>query len=282
MYLMQSGTVLLLTLFVSLPAPTQDDADERKKEREFEREIDKALAEFRKTYAGKDFERADAMKKLAGMKHEKVVQEIAKFVATDSDIVREVAIGILADLNHPKSAEALAAGFKVNLANKKIVETLLKAMEKMKWDVLILGSAALIDDFVKDATTEKSTMIWTLMQSMKKVRALVAIEPMIRLLKKTEDMAKQNPAEGNVKFKDENIAVLKGLSGQNFATHKDWETWSKQALAQLQQNAIIVHWCEKSWEHWEKLSTEKRKCPHHQDEKKKSTAKELPCMIKPK
>jgi len=279
MYLMQSGAVLLLGVIVAV---TQDEDDERKKQREFEREIDKALAEFRKTYSGKDFERADAMKKLSGMKHEKVVQEVAKFATTDTDIVREVAIGVLAELNHPKSAEALAAAFKVNLTNKKILEALLKAMEKMQWDVLILGSTALVDDFVKDATTEKSTMIWTLMQTMKKVRAIVALEPMIKLLKKTEEMAKANPAEGNVKFKEENILVLKGLSGQNFTTHKDWESWYKQASAQLQQNAIIVHWCEKSWAHWEKLATEKRKCPHHQDEKKKSTAKELPCMYKPK
>lgn len=264
------------------PGAWGQDDDERKQQREFEREIDKAIAEFRKTYSQRDVDRVDGIKKLAGKKHEKVVKELARFVTSDADMVREEAINALADLNHPIAAEALAAGFKANAGNKKLIEALLKAMEKQRWDTLNQGAAWLVDDFVKEATTPKSELIYMFMQSIKKVRSIAFVEPMIKLLKKTEEMANQNPAEGNVKFKEENIAVLKNLTGQSLTTHKEWESWYKQNAPQLQQNAILEHWCEKSWEHWEKLASEKRKCPHHQDEKKKSTAKEIVCMLKPK
>jgi hypothetical protein len=281
MRLNQAGPTLALLALLATGVEGQDD-DERTKQREFEREVDKVLAEFRKTYSKRDVDRIDGIKQLAAKKHEKIVKELARFVSADADIVREAAIDALADLNHPIAAEALGAGFKANAANKKLIEGLLKAMEKQRWDTLNQGAAWLIEDFVKDATTPKSELVWMLMQTIKKVRSVVFIDPLIKLLKKAEEMANQNPAEGNVKFKEEVLGLLKNLTGQAYTTQKEWETWYRQAAAQLQQNCIHEYWCEKSWEHWEKLPSEKKKCPHHQDEKKKSTAKEIVCMLKPK
>jgi HEAT repeat protein len=274
--------LIRLAAFLPLLLPAAlaaQDPDAKKRQREFEREVDKAISEFRKTYTKKDVDRIDGMKTLVALKHEKVIQELSRFLSSDTDLVRIAAIEALSELNHPKSADALAAGTGPNKKNKLVLAAILKAVEKLRWDTLTSATHFVIED---PFNSDYQDVAFEHVQRLKKVRSLASVDAFITMLKKAEEALRTGSVvgEGVQQMKDEALAALKILTSQSFTKHKEWEDWWKQAKTQAAADCIVEHWCERTWEHWEKLQSEKRKCPHHQDEKKLGIWKELACMYK--
>lgn len=272
----RAAGILALSAAILLPAAAlaQSSREQRRKQRELKRRIQQALREFRKTYTKSDVERAKAMEKLAEFNSEEVLKELAKFTTADTSLVRQKAISILVKKNHPIAVDALAKAWEANLAEDKIIELLIKSIPDMPWDAYLQGSFILFKrDVMLEKNHNRTALTGLLLQMLQKVRSIVAVEPLVGLLKVYDKVMEDNEAAGGdntgwEKGRKEILELLRGLTGQSFESTKEWEKWLPRNLQVLEMKCIHVMWCEHSWKFWEKLPNDKRRCPHHQDQRR--------------
>ncbi len=252
-------TAILLTLLIQAKADDKAAAA--------------AVAEFQKAFAGTEDQRADALGKLAGIRHDRVFAELAKCLSPkEADKVKIRAIELLAEMDHPTAAKILADSVKTFLENKPVMSALTKASEKVLWDnfhqalaepllIASLGGARMAGD------KEFSDMAWSYMDVAEKEKALAALEGLCKLLTKIEEGKKSGFRAPTDDYENKIKRVLRAVTGQDKSNAKDYLSAGKSLRSQT-GNLTFSMWCPATGQRWDRKGNDaKAACPHHPDKK---------------
>ena len=243
------------------------------RQKEFEKTVAKAVADFQKAFASKsESDRAGAVDMLRDLPHDKVFVELAKCLA-DAPSVRRRAVAALATMDHPRSAELLAGAVKGNLGDKGILDELVNAMNRQAWDVFF---AAMGENLIADKAMDPAFTgtVFIVITTAERTGSVAFIEPLIKCLKVIDEKTSDpnNQLTGNAAEYVAGIRkALVACSGQTLGNAAAYESWWKKNKAAALQKARWVMWCKATGNRWDRSGADaKAFCPHHEDKQQAS------------
>jgi hypothetical protein len=240
------------------------------KDKEFEKKVDQAVAEFSKAYkAGTVVAKAQAIPLLKGLVHDKVFAQLAPCIK-DDPLVRLEALKVLAEMDHPKSAKLLAESVALNKSSLEHMKVLLKASETVVWDEFY-GSFA--KDFAKQAFDGVLYEIyWYFMDHIDKNAAIACVDGLILVFHEIDEGRRFGFKAPNDEFENKMMKCFKTCTGESKGYNEIKAFWNSNR-GSVAAKCKNVMWCPLTGKRWErKPGDAKAACPHHEDKKTKCSS----------
>jgi len=248
-----------------------------------EAEADAAIAEFKKAFSKGDLTstRVDAVKKLAQVKHEKVVRQLVPLLTHAlEDVAAQVAVQ-LGSHDHHAAAEGLAAAVGANLTAKRpvVVAASCSSLGKLGYEAT---SATLVKLLDKNGDDDVMLILPDAIRAIGQIGSASAVDPLIDLLRKTESTGGGGGPGGGGRGgrggrgfgRDDDMAKLRGpvtgalraITGGDADSANGWDQWWKASRAELLAGAKGTWICKTSWDRVEGAAPNKKPaCSHAAD-----------------
>jgi hypothetical protein len=233
-------------------------------------DLETALKEFRKNYRGSEADKLAALDGLKGIVDEKVLAELTRAIG-DTPAIRARAVGLIAAIDHPRSAEMLAGMVRANLADPVVMGALCDAVVQLRWDSFIAAIAGpMLVDKIYDKDKQMAKHSATLALRAELVGSLAFVEPLIQVTLKLEktmagvkDLKKWPNFEA---YRNNALRALKACTGEDKADGASYDAWWRANKSQAQARARQVMWCKATGKRWDKRPDDGGAyCPHHDD-----------------
>ncbi len=282
-----NGRMLSLTLagaFLALGLAAQDDREAAKKAKE---ERQKAVAETLKKFredssAKEEGTQISAIQEIARkafeLKEDKLLDPILGYPARGSVNLRLAAIRALADVDHPKSVQALVGALAANEKDQGVMKALIEGLKKLDREEGAKPLQALLKNY---QDPDVMPIVKDILDALGSIGSPDSMDSIIVVL----DAADFNGTGGyNPNGGGQGAGVgngwFKGMNNQQIAALGDsckkalgaitnraasgsgaeWKDWKKKEMNTFLGQLYLVHWCPDTWQRWKRYNKHKTEC----------------------
>jgi HEAT repeat protein len=210
-----------------------------------EAEADAAVATLKAALVDADENaRIAALRKALETPHEKSIKAVAEALSGDIERVRIEIAAALGDVDHPASADALAAAVLKNYRRPDVLKALLAALAELQWQrpcpVLekLVGQAA--DNDIREALPD-------IIDALGALGSTSSLPALFELLHKIEG-PRRSGWSNEKRLQDRALAALASITGTDLRRGPDFEEWWRQIGSSMKSSASRVFWLPKTHE----------------------------------
>jgi len=224
-------TLLLLSLLVQDPVPTDKDGEaaaKKLKEECAKSSIDGKIA---------------AIHEAVKTEHEKVIKAVGELLISEADPVRIAAATALGSVDHPATADVLLNAVQPNLKREDVLAAVLKAMGELGWQTPV---GALNQLLAKVGEPEVRAILPEVITTLGQLGSISSIDPLIDLLMKLENGARRNPWPKEGEMRKGGEEALRLITGADVRGAPQWEAWWKSNQDTVRAKATRIYWLKKT------------------------------------
>ncbi|HZE98208.1 MAG TPA: hypothetical protein VE981_14350 [Planctomycetota bacterium] len=184
-----------------------------------------------------------ALQEALKTEHEKVIKVVAEMMLTEADSVRIAGAAALAQVDHPASAEALAAAIAPNLHREEVMAAIFKAIGELGWQ----SPAGRINELVpKVGEVDVRAVLPDAVKALGMLGSLSSVDPLIDLLMKLENGGRRNPWPNEGALRRSSEDALRNITGMDFHKVAEWESWWRGNQELVRTRLTRTFWIRKT------------------------------------
>lgn len=282
-----SSLVSLLALGLSAQDNDREAAKKAKEERQ--QAITEALKKFRDDSAAKEEgTQIGAIQELARkaleLKEEKLLDPLLAYPSKGAVNLRLAAIRALADVDHPKSVQAIGAAVSANAKETTVLRAIFDALKKLDRE----EGAKFLHPLLKNYQDgDVLPLVPAILDALGSMGSPDSIDPIIVVLEAADfnGTGGYNPNSGT-QGAGVGQGWFRGMNNQQIANLGDpckkalgaitnrpasgsgseWKDWKKKDYQTFLGTLWYVHWCPDTWQRWSRYNKHKTECnfnPRH-------------------
>jgi len=175
--------------------------------------------------------------------HEKVIKAVGEMLLTEADPVRVAAAGALSAVDHPASAEALAAAVLPNLRREDVHPAIFKAIGDLGWQTV---AGRLNDLLPKVGDADTRAALPGTVAALGHLGSATSVDPLIDLLEKLENGGRRNPWPNEGALRRSAEEALRSITGMDFRKVTEWAPWWRSNQEILRNKVLRTYWVKKT------------------------------------
>ncbi len=225
-------TTLICTLLLAQGVPTDKEAEA-------------AVAAWRAAVKGAVEEaRIAALRAALETPHEKVIKAVAEVFTADTEKVRLEAAALLAEVDHPASADALVAALQHNFRRPEVLKVLVASFADLEWQRACPALEGFLARTSQDGVLEA---LPELIELLGRLGSVSSIGPLASFVDRIQG-AKKSDLGGERRLEERALVALASITGQRFRRGSEYEEWWRTNGTALKQTAHRYFWLPKTHE----------------------------------